>query len=104
MNSFLVSREKPLPSFPFFLLSGNNGIIKESSSRTLVDLKCGPFSQNSLAFHPHVPALEAGCLGIEGQRGKMLNFGIWWHLGGATTQIASKVSGGGEGKENLTWP
>lgn len=104
MNSFLVSREIPLPSFPFFLLSGNNRIIKER----LVDLKCGPFSQNSLAFHLHVPALEvipfAGSLGIEGQRGKMLNFGIWWHFGGATTQIASKVSGGGEGKENLTWP
>lgn len=68
--------------FPFFLQSGKNRIIKGSSSTKLVDLECGPFSQNSLAFHLHIPALEslpfAGCLGMEGQRGKMLNLWFWW--------------------------
>lgn len=55
----MASRGNPLPSFLFFLLSGQTRITMESSSsRKWVHLECGPFSQNSLAFHPHVPAVE----------------------------------------------
>ena len=108
-TGFWFFRENPFPSFLCFLLSGRNRIKKESSSFWKLGFgMCGLFSQNSLVFHFHMLALMvipfAGCLRIKGQRGKMLNLWIWWPLGGASTQITSKISGNGEGKETLLWP
>lgn len=102
----LAFRENPLPSFLFFLLSGQNRIIKESSSRKWVYLECGPFSQNPLAFHPHVPALEVipftGCLGLRNKEEKCLPFYFVGFFGSHFLNCPQNESGRGrEGEPNL---
>lgn len=79
----LDSQRKFYSFFPFFpLQSGKNRIIKENSSRKLVDLERRPFPQNSFASRLHVPALDvmpfAEYLGLKAQRGETLHLWTWW--------------------------